>query len=487
MNGMRITVWLRNPTVLASIIGLLGLCLRLYHLGANSLWFDEGWSVAFASGTPAAILAKTLSSDVHPPTYYLLLHYWTDLFGNSEASLRFPSVLFGTATIFIVFRIATILAGAEIGAIASLLFAVSPIQIQYDTEARMYALLVFAAAIAIWGASRFIDGMTNPGALRTALPLSVGGTILAMASQNTALLLWITLAAAMAIIWILGGRSRSAVRCWLLYNGLVAIAFALWLPYLLHQWKVVQGEATFSPVSFNYLISSLGPLFAPKISEVMQPILASVVAISIAAIALAGVYTWRGSRLGLVFCLLVGSLPIIMSVSISLAIKPIFITRIHLWSLIPLYILIATAVVNLRSDLVRRWVIAVVAIVNGVGLFTLYFVWHTEDWRAAMRNIAAVSAPTDLILISRPSLVMIMDYYARFPRQNIIAIDNPAAIAQATEKTIGHRVWQISTAWYDQVGKASVATALSVNDQRDRTDFYHLLEVSLWIPRAHRQ
>jgi len=154
VNARRMTARVCNPNVLVFFSGLIGLFLRLYHLSDNSLWIDEGYRIWFANFTPSEIFIQISSSDVHPPTYYLLLHYWMGLFGRSESALRFLSVLLGIATIFVVFRIATILAGATVGAVACLLFAVSPIQIQYDTQVNIYALLVFAAAIAIWGAAR---------------------------------------------------------------------------------------------------------------------------------------------------------------------------------------------------------------------------------------------------------------------------------------------------------------------------------------------
>jgi mannosyltransferase len=485
VNARRMTARLCDPTVLVFFSGLIGLFLRLYHLSNNSLWIDEGYRIWFANFTPSEIFIQILSSDVHPPTYYLLLHYWMGLFGKSESALRFLSVLLGIATIFVVFRIATILAGATVGAVACLLFAVSPIQIQYDTEVNIYALLVFAAAIAIWGAARFVDGMTRPSALRAALPLFAGGTILAMASQNTGVLLWGTLAAVTAVAWFLGGRPRPAAKYWLLYNGLVSIAFALWLPYLLNQLKNAQVMVRMWPVSVHTLTASLGPLFAPKITEV-APILAPVAAIGVAAIALAGMWAWHGRRLALVFCVSVGILPVIISVIISLVVRPIIITRIYLWLLIPLYILIAAAIVNFRPNLIRYSMIVTLVVVNGVGLFTFYYVWHWEDWRSAMRDITAAYAPADLILIPNPILAPVMDYYAHFLQKSIILISNPAATAQAVAKTAGHRVWQISLTGNDLVDKNLVTTALSANHARERAASYYLVQVSLWQPRAHK-
>jgi hypothetical protein len=130
--------------------------------------------------------------------------------------------------------------------------------------------------------------------------------------------------------------------------------------------------------------------------------------------------------------------------------------------------------------------IVTLVVVNGVGLFTFYYVWHWEDWRSAMRDITAAYAPADLILIPNPILAPVMDYYAHFLQKSIILISNPAATARAVAKTAGHRVWQISMTANDLVDKNLVSTALSANHARERAASYYHVQVSLWQPRAHK-
>jgi mannosyltransferase len=59
--------------------------LRWTDIGAESLWTDELYSLHWASKSVAQIFANA-SFDVHPPTYYVLLHYWLALFGDGERS-----------------------------------------------------------------------------------------------------------------------------------------------------------------------------------------------------------------------------------------------------------------------------------------------------------------------------------------------------------------------------------------------------------------
>ena len=78
---------------------LIGLLLRVYGLNDESLWLDEAISADVGMLPINELFDFVKSRDVHPPLYYILLHYWILLFGNSEVALRLPSVLFSTASI----------------------------------------------------------------------------------------------------------------------------------------------------------------------------------------------------------------------------------------------------------------------------------------------------------------------------------------------------------------------------------------------------
>ncbi len=47
----------------------------MYRIGAQSLWYDEGTSATVAPRDIATIIANA-ANDIHPPLYYLLLHFW---------------------------------------------------------------------------------------------------------------------------------------------------------------------------------------------------------------------------------------------------------------------------------------------------------------------------------------------------------------------------------------------------------------------------
>jgi mannosyltransferase len=107
--------------ILLLAITLLALALRLYRLGAQSLWYDEGVSVYLARMSLPQLTAWT-ADDIQPPLYYYLFHFWLLLFGQSSSEFvaRFPSLFFGVLTVPLMYRTGRHLFGATAGLLAEL-------------------------------------------------------------------------------------------------------------------------------------------------------------------------------------------------------------------------------------------------------------------------------------------------------------------------------------------------------------------------------
>jgi mannosyltransferase len=134
---------------------LLASFLRFYRLDTQSLWNDEGTSVAVAQRDLATI-ARDAAQDIHPPLYYWLLHGWVELLGTSEAAVRSLSALLGVILVALTYALGRLLAGRWTGLAAALLAAVNPFQVYYSQEARMYMLLAVWSALAFYAALRWV-------------------------------------------------------------------------------------------------------------------------------------------------------------------------------------------------------------------------------------------------------------------------------------------------------------------------------------------
>jgi uncharacterized membrane protein len=134
-----------NGWRLLLLLGLLvGFALRLYRLGATSLWYDETVSVALAQKSIPALLHHT-AGDIHPPGYYLLLHFWqqitqpTPAFGL-EFLYAWPSLWCGLLVVALLFALGRRLASPAVALVGLWLAAINPYQIWYSQEVRMYTL-----------------------------------------------------------------------------------------------------------------------------------------------------------------------------------------------------------------------------------------------------------------------------------------------------------------------------------------------------------
>jgi uncharacterized membrane protein len=122
---------------LVIIITLVGGLLRVLLLGNKGMWLDETFSVWLANHSVADMLQWIVRIDQHPPLYYLLLHYWIALNGDTPYDVRLLSVLFGAGTIPVIYLIGKRMSGVVMGLAAAVLLAFSLFNIYFAQETRM--------------------------------------------------------------------------------------------------------------------------------------------------------------------------------------------------------------------------------------------------------------------------------------------------------------------------------------------------------------
>ena len=150
-----------RTAVLVALIALLGLGVRLFYLGnLGGFDFDEIVSYEYAE-LPLATMLRTIATRTfeHPPFYYALLHLWFSVpVGRSESFVRLLSVGLGTLTIPTSFLLASrLLRGTRVALLTALLVALSPLEVYFSREARMYALLVLLGVLSLWLLLKALD------------------------------------------------------------------------------------------------------------------------------------------------------------------------------------------------------------------------------------------------------------------------------------------------------------------------------------------
>ncbi|MFD6564294.1 glycosyltransferase family 39 protein [Micromonospora profundi] len=170
---------------------LLTLAVTVTGLGSAQLWRDElaTWSAATRSPGELARLAGTIDAATGP--YYLLMHGWVTVAGDSTLALRLPAVLAMTVAAGLLAVLGERLVDRRTGLFAGLLFAVLPGTSRYGQEARPYAL---ATALAVLATLLLVTALRRPGWARWV------GYAAAVAALGLTHLIALTLLAAHALV-----------------------------------------------------------------------------------------------------------------------------------------------------------------------------------------------------------------------------------------------------------------------------------------------
>jgi hypothetical protein len=136
------------------LVAALALGVRLLGIGAHSVWFDEALEFARAArGIPDLVMARAIEQD--PPLLALFMHFWIRL-GRSEAWLRLPSALVGTAAVVVLAGWTWRRLGRRTGRLVGLLAAIAPVMVHYGQELNQYAWILFLAPVALAAAERVL-------------------------------------------------------------------------------------------------------------------------------------------------------------------------------------------------------------------------------------------------------------------------------------------------------------------------------------------
>jgi len=208
----------KKETLLFLLIVILGFLLRAYHLGGQSLWYDEICTANRINYTLSETV-KRLFVSPFPPLYYIVMNLWVKIFGNGEFALRFPSLIFSVLSIIFVFKLSKELFGKETAFISAFLLSISPYSINYSQEAKMYAMLWFFSVFSFLFFYRFCkdDKFSN-------IALYVTAAVLAIYTMYIG---FIFIVVQNIIYFIFFGGRR--LKKWLLGQVLIVILYIPWV------------------------------------------------------------------------------------------------------------------------------------------------------------------------------------------------------------------------------------------------------------------
>jgi len=458
------------PWLLLFII-IAGGVLRILLLDKNGLWLDETYSIWMAKQSIGDMLQWIVKIDQHPPLYYFLLHFWTVMNGDSPYFARLFSVVFGTATIPIIYLIGKRMSGIVMGLAAAAILAFSTFNIYFAQEARMYTLLMFNASVAIlalvrlltdprsskpmgsqfreyvhaWRTSRHeepvvINGLNLTDATRNQrgfrgwifrhrwLPIQSVETDLAwvafilfsaltLYSHNTAVFFAIAIN-----IFVLGLMSFQKVSKSSLQPAFQAPSFAnwvkaqvglflLWSPWIyffIKQASVVYQRFWIPDATWDGVVQLLKSFIYP--SEGIPVNLAKGIWILFVVVLALGLVNFRKRISQVVFLAVLVAIPIFGELFVGIW-RPIFSGRTLIWLTIPLFLLLAAGVAQFRFRILVFFMLGCLVTINFFSTSDYFRFFQNEDWNTAARTVAGKAENDDLVLFNSNFIEIPFNYY----------------------------------------------------------------------------
>jgi mannosyltransferase len=132
----------KEPLVVLFFL-LLALSLWHFYKPYPAFWLDESATFNLANQSKAGIVSDLLHKWPHPPLYFFLVKFWGLYFGNSEFSLRFPSLVFFLLTIIFTYLLTKELFSKRTALFSLPLSATNYFLIWFSHQARPYEMLAF--------------------------------------------------------------------------------------------------------------------------------------------------------------------------------------------------------------------------------------------------------------------------------------------------------------------------------------------------------
>jgi hypothetical protein len=260
----------RRPWLIVGGLVVIGLVVRLVLM--RSIWVDEAISIHQAHMSLGGMLDNLRATDRHPPLHYLILWLTVRLFGDGELAVRAPSILASAALIPMLFALGRDLFDRRTGLVAAGFATIAPLIVWYGQEARMYALFMLLAAIALWAQAKVLkDGRRRYWAL-------YAGATIAMLYTNYFALIPIAI---QQIVFAVAAWKRAhagqpvrrlLIGCWLTWLALL-IAAAPLAPFAVEQFGHSQAEG----MGFGGAPSAGAPLSLPGSSASLYAVLSNFV------------------------------------------------------------------------------------------------------------------------------------------------------------------------------------------------------------------
>jgi len=414
-------------------------------IGSHSFWLDELFSLKFASYSLPELFREVASFDNHPPTYYLLLHFWIQLFGDSELSLRTPSAIFSVLSVYFTFKVGELLFDRRVASIAALLLALSGFSIYYAQEARMYSLLALSSVLSVYFLLKFLQQQTS----RTLFNYVWSTTLLVYTHLYGIFIIIAENIYILALSYRFGNRIPGvSLKQWVTVQGAILLLSLPWFGLLINRILNIAQEGFWVEVPTGNSILRTFAVFSGTSGGLALWILLMVLGALSGLTAKTGFarkvfneHSTKDVGWHVILLLLLVFTPILVPYLISNFTTPIYIIRSTIAGQFAFYLLVAKGIVGFRSTLFRAPALILVLAVSLRPLLTEGYVHRnaTDFGRVVEYLLANVADEDKIILCSHGHLNWPFEYYAKKKglRSEILKISGNEAVSELLNKRRG--------------------------------------------------
>jgi uncharacterized membrane protein len=395
-------------------IVLFATVARLWSIGSESLHYDEVYAVLVGSQNVGAILMGDPTVSPHPPLYFFILRLWTAVFGVAEASVRFPSAIFGAVSVALLYLVGRLLFDRRTAVVSAAILAVSSFHLFHSQNARMYSLLSMFTLSSFYF---YLRSTSEPNRLE-----------LACYTLSSALLLYTHIFGAFVLLAQVGYNAtadrlsadarRVGRRRWV---HLLVVVAAAYTPLLVNQLRQVirfSGSGTLiswvQPPTVGTVLTAFLSYIGYQ-SNTMVLVLRAFPFVVVAG--LFGLYWvsggWGRAAIkpvgrfvtpsehddGIYLLLLwIGAIHVVPWI-LSHLVTPIYFTRVTIGASLAVYLLVGHAVSRLEPSRLRYGVVALLVLSLLIPLPGYYTEHQRDEWDESVGYIESHAAPNATVLL----------------------------------------------------------------------------------------
>lgn len=167
---MKIIQYFKENYILCLILVVASI-LRIYHLGFQSLWMDEIYTMNVCSpnNSFSTVISEVNLREGFPYLYFIIIKTSHLLFGYSAIVARMFSVIMGVASVAGIYSLGKELFGKKSGIYAAVLLSVSEYSIYISQDARPYTFYLFGVIMSFYGLALFLKQPNFKNALKYGL------------------------------------------------------------------------------------------------------------------------------------------------------------------------------------------------------------------------------------------------------------------------------------------------------------------------------